>query len=241
MPITGRDICQDALLELNVLQAGDMMGPDDAVFCIGKLARIFDNWNADRDAVYAEVFTDYIFTPHLSPHTIGPTGTFVVAQRPVSLQGAALILSTTNHPTVDIPVKDAAWYFAISVPDLEGPIPEGVYYDPTWPNGSLYFYTVPSTAYGVTLWTRQLLTALALTDTFTLPPGYRDAATLTLAEEIATPFQKAVPQDLSRRAREARSRIFDNNRTIPRLDTADSGMPGGGGGSGGTYLNGWSR
>lgn len=239
MPTTGRDIVSDALLELNVIQAGDVMEPDAASFGIGKLARIFDNWNADRGAVYADQFNTYVLTPGLSPHTIGPTGTWVIAQRPESIEAASLVFNTTNNPSIPIDIKDAAWYASLSVPTISLAVFTGLYYEKAWPNGKVFFNGKPSTAYSIQLLTRITLTALSLTDPFTMPPGYQDAATLTLAEELAGPFEKSITRDLERRAREARARVFGNNTVIPPLVTRDSGMPSAGRATKGTYLVGW--
>lgn len=239
MAITGLTICSDALTELQVLGAGDVLSPEDAAFAISKLARIFDNWNAERPAVYADQFVQYPLTPALNPHTIGPTGTFVVPQRPVSIEGATLVFTNaTNQPQRQIKIRNAQWYLELATPSLPMDVPSDLYYEPDWPNGNLFFYGVPKTAYKVELWTRGLLTALSLTDPFSLPPGYQDAATLTLAEELVGAYP-APPthQDLLRRARKARDRVFANNVDIPRLQTADSGL--GRGGASGTYRTGW--
>src|SRR5262249_32048956 len=105
-----------------------------------------------------------------------------------------------------------------------------------------YFYPVPNAARGVRLWTRVLLSAVNLTDTFSLPPGYQNAITLSLAEAIAAPYEKPVPPDLARRALEARLRVLGNNPDGPRLATRDSGLPSSGGQgapTGKTYLTRW--
>lgn len=226
MATTWADICRDALLELNVFNASSAIANDEITFVFGKAQRLIDNWNADREAVYADAFADYTFTPNLSPHTIGPGGTFNVTQRPISLDYAALRLSGSSNPYAKIEVRDQAWYQALTVPSLTSSIPTDVYYEPTWPLGNLYFYPVPTTALGVRLWARNVLSALLLTDAFSLPPGYKDAITLTLAEMIAQPYEKQVSDDLRTAAREARARVFGNNIEVPDLQTADAGMPG---------------
>lgn len=240
--LTGRDLVTDALLEINIYDALDTPSPQDAAFVLRKLNRILDNWNADRAAVYADQFQAYTLTPALSPHTIGPSGTFVVTQRPVSLEGVTLLLPTVNSPQITISIRDQAWYRSLSIPSLSTQQPTDVYYDPTWPNGKLYFYPVPNAAYQVVLWTRIVLATLGLNDAFTLPPGYQDAITLTLAEDIAPTFEKPVAPSLAKKAQEARERIFTNNVIVPLLVTQDSGMPTAGGGSNrsrGTYYSGW--
>ena len=241
MPLTAADICRAALLDLNVFEPSDSVSNDDLAFVLTKLNRILDNWNADRQATYADQFTQFTLTPSLSPHTIGPTGTWVTSQRPVSIEGASLVFPTANSPEVGITLRDAEWYNSLSVPSLAGSTPTDLYYEPAWPNGRLNFYPVPSAAYKVSLWTRVVLAQLALTDTFTLPPGYWDALTLTLSENIAATYEKTVPALLSRQANDARARVFNANLEIPRLVTADSGMPSTDSSGSGTYYTGWGR
>lgn len=241
--ITASDICRAALLDLNVFEPSDPVGNDDLAFVLTKLNRILDRWNADRAAVYADQFLSATLTAALSPHLIGPTGstTLIVTQRPVSIEGASLVLATANSPEVTITLRDLAWYQSLTVPALAGAQPTDLYYNPAWPNGKLYFYPVPSAAVAVSLTVRVVLAQLALADTFTLPPGYQDALTLTLSEAIGPTYEKPITKDLKDQAREARETIFLANTTVPRLETQDSGMPmaGGGGGGSGTYYTGW--
>jgi len=238
--LTGLDLVSDALFGLNIVSPSDPIGNDDAVFVLRTLNRILDDWNADRAAVYADGFTIYTLTPGLSPHTIGPGGTWVTPQRPLSIADANLALPGSTATLVDITVRDAAWYAGLATPSLTSSMPTDVYYEPDWPNGKLFFYPVPTAAYAVSILTRLVLARIALVDAFSLPPGYRSAITLTLQEAIAEAYEQAVTPTLERQARQARARIFAANRVTPRLRTQDAGMPSGGGrGSGGSYLNGW--
>ena len=119
------------------------------------------------------------------------------------------------------------------MPGLETSIPTDVYYQPDWPNGKLYFWPVPTVAYQVDLETRVLLSQLVLTDSFDLPPGYRDAVTLTLAEQASRGFGRPVLPDLAASAAKSRARVFANNDVTPGITTDDSGMPS----SEGSYFN----
>lgn len=238
---TARDLVIDALAELNVYDAADAVSPADSALVLRRLNRILDNFNAERDAVYADQYASYTLTPSLSPHTIGPTGNFVVTQRPVSIEGISLIYPTSTSPQIGLNARDRAWYQGLSIPAQTASLPTDFYYEPAWPNGRIYFWPVPTTAYSIVLWSRIVLSQLSINDTFTLPPGYRDALTLTLAEAIAPSFEKSVPSSLTRDALAARARVFQNNVVIPRLYTNDSGMPSAQGRGGGTYLTGWWR
>ncbi|MCC6417225.1 MAG: hypothetical protein IT429_03135, partial [Gemmataceae bacterium] len=105
-----------------------------------------------------------------------------------------------------------------------------LYYDPTWPNGAIYLWPVPTQAYGLDLRTRVLLDAVTLSSTFSLPPGYQDAITLTLAESLASAYVRPIAASLAQAALAARARIQANNDVTPTLQTQDSGMPGYGSG-----------
>ncbi len=231
---TIRNLCSDALAEIGVVSEGAAMTPDQGDFMRRRLQRIVNKWNAQRCTVYATVFAQFTLTPNLSPHTIGPTGaTWTVTHRPVSIEGISLGINTST-PIVFLPlnVRDADWWQAQTVPTLTSDVPTDFFYNPTWPNGSIYFWPVPTAAYPVQLQIRTLLDdTFTLDDTFDLPPGYQDALTLTLAEGAARPFGQALPDSLVRDAAMARAVIFANNDITPHLTTRDSGMEGPTGGN----------
>lgn len=225
MPVTMQTICADALMEIGALAQGESLSAGDADFTLGKLNRLLDNWNGEHQASYAQQFTTFTLTPSLSPHTIGPTGTWVTTQRPVTIESLSLILSAPTSSYVPITLRDAQWWADQVTPTLASTFPTDCYYEPAWPDGSLYFWPVPETAYDVEVEQRVLLAAVALTDVFTLPPGYRDAITLTLAEECAPAFGRDISPRTTQSAGYARARIFANNIVVPTIQTSDAGMP----------------
>lgn len=231
MPTIG-DMVTSALSEIRVARAGDVLAPDDMARGIYVFNRLVNLWNADHRKGYADLFTDYVITPSLNPHTIGPGGTFNVTERPVALLDAAVNLGGSPAVLVPIDVQDAAWYKRQATPGLTMSYPTDVYYQPAWPLGKLFFFPVPTTAYAVRLWTRVALTAVVQTDDFALPQGYQAALELSLAEELGPSFGQQVGEDLKTRARLARATVFGNNDDVPRISTSDSGMPSSGGSAG---------
>lgn len=219
--MTIADLVTDALAELVILEPGAAPASELAALGLTRLNQILDNWNADREAVYVQQFTNYTLTPNLAPHTIGPTGTFVVTQRPESIDGGSII-DTTQTPDVKLAVltmRDAAWWNGNVTPDLTSILPTDLYYASSWPNGALNFWPVPTQAYRVQLETRVVLASVALTDTFTMPPGYQNALTLTLAEDLAAPMGVQASPQTMKKARDARVRVFADNVVVPRLST----------------------
>ena len=222
MPTIGDSIDQ-AFTEIRVRRAGETLEPENMALGLTLWNRLLDQWNANGRAVYSEVFNDSLtLTPALSPHTIGPSGTLVVSVRPTRLYAVQLNLGSSVF--VNLNVQDSTWYQAQTVPAISESVTTDVYYKPDWPNGRMYFYGVPSTAYAMRLWYETILAAVVQTDTFTMPPGYQTAMELTLAEDLADSLGQSVSVSLERRAREARALIFGNNDKVPRLVTADAGL-----------------
>ena len=211
-----------AFTEIRVARAGESLEPENMALGIYLVNRLLDQWNASERAVYSEDFNDYTLTAALSPHTIGPSGTFNVTIRPQRILAAAINVGSNIFTPINL--RDAAWYARQSAPAITESVPTDLYYMPDWPLGRLYFYGGPSTAYTVRLWTETLLAAVAQGDTFAMPPGYQTAIELTLAEDLAPSCGQSVGADLARRAREARALIFGLNDPRPHLVTADAGL-----------------
>lgn len=217
-------IVVNALIESGWLAQGETPNAADANFALSKLNRVLDQWQAKKIYAYAMQFQAYTLIPNLAPHTIGPSGTFVVPVRPVRLEGATLILNNVQ-PNVDCPInlRDAAWWNSERVKTLATSVPTDLYYEPDFPNGSLYFWPVPSWAYGVRLQTwQQISTFATLATSYNLPPGYEEAITMTLAANLIGPNS----QGLALQAREAVAAIQGNNNKSPRISSADHGTSG---------------
>lgn len=227
MPTVG-DVVTSALTEIRAARAGDVVKPADMTLGIYLLNRLLDLWNADERKVYADRFTDFTLTPSLSPHTIGPSGTFTATVRPVRLLSAAVNLGSGVFTPLD--VRDAEWYASQTVPALTSTFPTDVYYQPEFPLGKLYFWPVPTSALSVRLWTRALLASVVQTDDFSLPPGYQEALELTLAERLAPAFGEGASEETKTAARAARATIFGNNDDVSLKLTSDAPTSGNGGG-----------
>lgn len=220
--MTVQDLITDALTELGIIPAGDVPSAEDSDLALTRFNRILDDWDAESAGVYGVTQTEYTLTPNLSPHTIGPTGTFGTSStpRPVAILGATVILvSSTPNVSVELAIRDQVWWLKNSVKELTSTEPTDLYYDPAFPNGNLYFWPVPTVANMVSLMVKRQLIALDLTDDFTFPPGYASALMLTLAESLAPAFKVSLDPQTARSAARARTRIFNNNDVIPRLET----------------------
>lgn len=230
MSVLVTDLIANTMKEIGALAPGEPPTSDEQTDILGKLNRLLDRWNTQRLYTFNVNFVNYTLTANLSPHTIGPTGTFTVSVRPVEIKAAAIILNNvTPNVTSPVTLRDDDWWANQRVKSLAASLPTDLYYSPDFPNGSLFLWPVPSTAYGLELETRTILASVVIGDTITLPPGYEDAITLSLAEDICPMFEKSPNPVLLSAAMRARSAIKATNSFSPRISTVEAGMPRGGG------------
>jgi hypothetical protein len=228
MAVAVATIIANALAGHNIYLPGEPVPPAAAETCRSLLNQIIDSWNADAGASVAEVFTPFPTTPNLQPHTIGPTGVWVLPVRPVAIDAAACALG--NGQWQDITVHDDGAWWNSRAPIAGAPITD-LYYSADLPNGSIYLDGIPTGVSTVRLMTRTVLSAVLLTQSITLAPGGELALTLTLQEAIAEPFHATITPALERRAGQARGTYFKNNLRIPTLTACGQGAPGLRGGS----------
>jgi len=228
------NIILDAMIEVGILAPGEDNNADPGVvqWAFRKLNYLLDEWAADEIFVYSVAFQLFTLIANHPVHTIGP-GTaqlpadFPVVQRPVKIVSASLLLN--NNVDTPIDVEDDQWWASNPVKTLSSSLPTHVYYSPDNPNGNLFFWPVTSVVYPVRLELWTLLSQFSeITDPVDgpggqgiLPPAYRAALMLTLAEALGGD----PPDNLADRAKRARAAIMGNNMEAPRITTVDAGMP----------------
>lgn len=235
------DIIVDALIEIGMLAPGEEANLDAEVaqWAFRKFNYLCDVWQAKKAFVWSYTWSLYTLTPQLSPHTIGPSGTatFDTAgqPRPVKIESATQVLSQSPSGLVETPItiRDAAWWAANQTKGIDTDVVTDLYYDPTSPDGSLYFWPVPNQANQVRMQLWQTVSQfVAVTDAIggpngpgTLPQAYRAALMLTLAETLLPGARREAHSVLIASAVAARAAVFGNNNKSPRISTQDSGMP----------------
>jgi len=238
--VTALSLINASAQEIGALAAGEQLSNDDLAWVLQKLQRVIDNFNAKRTMVYANTFTAFTLVANLTPHTIGPTSTFVVNQRPVEIPSIGLVLNNTTPDTVEIPLtpRDKDWWAAQRVKNITSSVPTDFYYEPDWPNGSIYFWPVPNAVNNVLIQQRTVIGEITTpAQTFSMPPGYWDAIIYTLSIAISPSFERQVSPDLRQLQMESVRAVQSNNIKSPKADTGDNGMPGVGGRGGFNYVS----
>jgi len=235
---TIEDLINDSLIETGMVSPGDTADPDQAQWAFRKANYLLDTWATKKNFVPYAGFNIFTLVPGLSPHTIGPAvgATFPMVQRPTKIVRATIILTNTPAPYVSVVLnlRDEQWWMENTIQQLPSSQPTDLFYNPTFPNGSLYYWPIPNTAWQTQLETWAILQQFgSITDPIggpnaagTIPPGYRNALMLSLAESLLPGGERAAHPTLVQMAAQARAGVFGLNTAVPRMQTRDSGIPG---------------
>ena len=235
--VSALDIISAAFRELGVLDANENPSAADGQWGLQKLQRIIDRYNARLPMIYNVNFTTFTLPAGNNPFTIGPNATFDCVQRPVSIPSIGLVLDG-GTPGVEIPLnpRDQNWWANNRIKNLTSTLPTDYYYSPDWlvqedgsQWGQIFFWPEPTASHQIILQSRQVLAIYtAITDDFTLPPGYWDLIVYELAISLAPSFGKQPDQILLAGRKEALKAVQTNNISSPRLcSDVPSGKVGG--------------
>jgi hypothetical protein len=237
------DIVTDACIENNIISPGEVPDGEIGQWGFRKINYLLDLWATAKKYVYASAFNDYVLPANLAvaadgsaKATIGPApgATYFATQRPVKILSASAIINNTTPPVLaPIQINDNQWWAGVTLPGITSMYPTDLFYNPAFPNGELYLWPISNTNFGLRLETWVLLSQFAsITDpiggpgaAMTVPPGYRNAIMLTLAE-MMMPGAEKQNQQLVALAAQARAAVFGNNAPSANISTLDSGMPG---------------
>ena len=226
-----------SLQELGVYGAQGTVSAADAEYCRDKLNLMLDEWSTRKRMAYVIRNQAFTFTTSAQSYTIGvtansPTFTITAAfgnTRPVKIERANLVVvASTPDNEIPLEVINVDQYADISMPALSAGQPSRLYYQPTFPNGTLWPWPYPTTTTNqLRLWMWQQIVEVALADVTTeisLPPGYKNALMLSLAEALSGgAFGKTLTPELEAKASRARANIQSLNTAPPLLATDELG------------------
>jgi hypothetical protein len=216
---TAAVIIQDALKENQIIAEGET--PSATMYDDGLrlLNRMLDVLSHNNDFAYYASKVTRDLTGEAS-FTIGPTGDDV-SDRPIAIDTA-----TVDRDGITYPVKviDNQRYDNLTYKALAGANTAAVYYEGTYPNGTVYCYPL---ATGCTLNMRVLNSVKQFATTATqidMPPGYEDYLMLALAVRIAPAYGKQPSAMTMQAYKAAKKTVLRTNQVIPTMELPNAVM-----------------
>lgn len=191
MPTAG-DIITKALQKIEVLGEGETASGQKADDCLDALNAMLDSWSLDKAMVYLFQSESFAWGSGVSSRTIGATGNFATV-RPIEVLDA--FMRDANNQDYPLAVWGSQRYDEIFQKTLAG-WPRVLYYEPSYPNGTLRVVEVPQQDFTIYLRTRKQFTRFSgLSTDVELPVGYERALIFNLAVEVAPDYNK-LPSDV---------------------------------------------
>ena len=234
---TALQLVTSSLRKLGAVAAGEAPDADEQADALAALNQIVESWNLQGLALYRRENVAYSLVPSQQVYTIGSGANFNGA-RPITLNCAFVTRGGIDYPLA--PLTQAQWN-EILQKSQESQLPEAVYYEPTFPDGTLRFWPVPLEALTVTLAINMQLGAVAdINDDLAFPPGYERALVYALAVDLAPEYPAVtLSQRVIDTADEALADIKRANNTQNQAATFDIALAGGCGGSLAAFVAGY--
>jgi hypothetical protein len=172
MSMIVRDMINDAAAPLGQYAADRPLNNVKAQLMLRRMQRMLDLWSTDGLYVYNVTTVSLALAPNVASYST----TLFSGGRPTAIDSVFVNVGGVSGIDYSPSPMTQMQYDAIPYKIAAG-IPAGWYYDPTFPDGTLYFYPVPYQVMTARVNTRTLLAnaSLTLDSTISLPPGY-DAA-----------------------------------------------------------------
>jgi hypothetical protein len=152
-----------------------------------------------------------VSTPEVITYTV--PGNFKMP-RPLRITNAFTRITASGTTQLDyqMAIIHRDQYTAIGIKGLPGPWPTSLYYDPTFPLGTLNFYPNPSQAGQLHLWSDLILQAFpSLATVLNAPQGYSIAIWKNLALQLAPEYGKSASALLVKQARDSKAVVKSLN------------------------------
>lgn len=215
-----RELISTSARLIGALAEGESLSAQGAVDALASMNRMIGNWSTQRLLVHSILRETFPLSAGVQAYTMGTGATFDT-DRPQALERAG-VLVTASGSTTEYPLRIATveQWAEIVVKDVQSDFPSDVYPEGTYPDETLNFWPVPSSAQTVVLYSRKPISSIATLDTvISVPPGYEEAMVYNLAIRLAPEYGKMVPDAVALVANDSLANLKTMNHTPRYLET----------------------
>lgn len=219
---TALDLVKKAMRLVGALGIGETPTDDEASVGREALNSLLDSWWTQRLAVYSQTEDTLSWAAGQVSRTIGSGGDFNIT-RPVRVTSAAQTIQDIDYP---INILTSEQYRGLPDKNVDSTLITHLWYDLGADLGTLYAYPKPSVTATVLLRShKQLQSFSSNTTALSLPPGYQRAVEYNLALELASEYQRQIPQQVALIASTSLAALRRLNKEVPqqRIEFAETG------------------
>lgn len=194
--MTVDEIITRALKIIGAIDANEDLDTTESTDGRLQINGIIDEWNIDKFRSYTRSKINGTLVPGQSEYTIGIGGD-INAERPVRIEDMYITRNNQDYKVMNLTFED---YNNIINKSVDGDIPFGYFYEPSYPFGKLKFTPTPSEANTITItqWFR-FGEYTAGDSVVALPPGFTELLTYKLAVEMCSYYSKQVPPEVMKK------------------------------------------
>ena len=182
---TVTDLIKQSLRTLRAIAPDETPTATELSDALILLNNMIELWTVERCFIYETTRSVHDLTAAKQSYTIGTGGDFNV-NRPINITSAGIILDPGLSNPLEVPMevlRHSDEWAAIVNKTLNSTYPRKIYYNPSYPLGTIYLWPIPaSSTPDLVLYVWTLLSAFAAVgSTVALPPGYFLALQYNLA------------------------------------------------------------
>lgn len=212
-PVTAGNLIARALRLAGVLASGESPDATMQSDALDTLNSMLDAWRTESLMVYA-LRTEQLTVTGAASYTIGEGGDLDTT-RPVKIEAAYWRSGEIDYP---LAIASAVTWAQIADKSTASDVPEWLYYEPSYPLGTLYLNTIPQTGtLHLVTWTP--LSQFGAFDEIALPPGYRELITYQLAARLCTEYGRPVSAEIAAIAKATKDDVKRANFRAPIMQT----------------------
>lgn len=176
---TALDVIKRAMRLAGVYSIGEEPSADETDSGLQALNGMIGTWANESLLIYAHTQDSIPLVASTGLYTLGPSGTFVTTRPIEALDMSYVVYQSISYPC---PMMTIEQYNSIPFKAQTAQFPWALWYEDTYPNGSLTVYPTPDASSTLVFTSKKELSSFAdLTTDVTLPPGYFDALCFNMA------------------------------------------------------------
>jgi len=237
MTTTVQNIIESALGKIGVRAVGQTISDAILAFCLASIDELREMLATDNYLIYCYTEQSQLLVSGQASYGIGSTGDWAIT-RPQAIHPSAFVRDSgdSDYEVTQIPLQQ----YRDKASKTDPGRPCEFAYNPTYPNGTMYVYPVPTSVETFKFRTLDELTAFtSLSQELNLPPGYRPALVANLAVYVAPDFGRNPTPTLLNLAKSTKEGLRARNSAISeptKLEVAGLST-----GAGGNILSGWGQ